>query len=406
MFIVAGVVVSQKFGNGQGSIGFLRGSTGSSTSIYFCPTGAPCYPTTACNAPNIIDPMNRQCEMFDSAKRCCFPPAGTCQSSLNGGCSLAVPCCQTTRTCLVTNIPGPGDAQCKSNPVACAGLGSSCGTFGYPSCCTSPAVCDSVSHTCQNIITCPMGTTCGGSITCGTPPGSACQGVCGATQCCCPPLPKCSNLVDDDSDSLIDLADTGCANASDNDESNASVSTSSSLPNCTFPRTCVSNSPNTNCVPGTSISAAGCSDPPNRCCNQCKLKSDGFCSNDSECCTGPCSTVDFRCGYNTPGGRCSDNNDCQAGYNCTGVAPNKTCTLAPPPPPVTVKQCRKCSFVSSGSPSTTPRCACVTLPNACAGTTARPIAPTGTWMDMSGGFSDLTSCQTDCNGGTRGRTDC
>lgn len=370
MFIVAGVVVSQKYG--QVSSGFLRGSTGTSASIYLCPTGAPCYPTTACNAPNIIDPMNRQCEIFDSAKRCCFPPAGTCQSSLNGGCSLAVPCCQTTQTCLVTNIPGAGDAQCKSNPVACAGLGSSCGTFGYPSCCTSPSVCDSVSHTCQNIITCPMGTACVGSISCGNPPGSSCQGVCGATQCCCPPPTRCSNSSDDDGDSLIDLADTGCSNASDDDETNAS--TSSSLPNCTFPRTCVSSNPAVNCVPGTSISTADCSDPPNRCCNQCKLKSDGFCSNDAECCNGPCSTVDFRCGPNTPGGRCSDNNDCQIGYNCgTGgtcisssscIAENDACTTSGPPccnSPF--KVCR----LSGGSYKCKPPIGCIVDNGFCAG---------------------------------------
>ncbi len=370
MFIVAGIVVNQKYGVSHMSNGALRGSLGlgpnCAVNITSCPgrpgcgAGAQCVSTLiGCQCQNLCREVGQSC--CTAGSTFCCP--GLFWDGASNTC-MAVGACAAPDTC-TTGI-GAGPNQCPAGSTF--GPANGCGIGGVyqgtNGCCTTPPPPPPPPvPTCASPAFCSVSQALctGGSGVWGGANGCAVLGISLSTNGCCT-APQCSNGIDDDGDTLIDNGiDPGCSAATDNDETNAPAPTcaagstckvgigtgtsqcpppSGFVPNgceiggvsvptngcctpppppvCTAPASCTTNAP-TSCPAPSVFMQNGCAiggvvTATNGCCTPppaCKNKGQS-CSSPAECC-GPTCTGSFgnlTCGCAMGGATCSQNTDC------------------------------------------------------------------------------------------------
>lgn len=263
MFIVAGIVVNQKYGVSHMSNGALRGSLGlgpnCAVNITSCPgrpgcgAGAQCVSTLiGCQCQNLCREVGQSCCTAGSTF-CCpglFWDGATNTCQMAGSCAAPASC--------TTGI-GAGPNQCPAGSTF--GPANGCGIAGVHQgtngCCTTPPpppppppiACPPSDICWTTLLNCPTGAP---------PTLPSCSTIAPLAGKCCP-RPQCSDTIENDTDGFIDLADPGCTDAADNDETNviapppAPNCVDTSLPPasrnsciltsfCPYPQTCVPSS--------------------------------------------------------------------------------------------------------------------------------------------------------------------
>ena len=195
--------------------------------------------------------------------------------------------------------PGTPDAECVNYPIECL-RGSDCGADGFIGnnfCSGNDVKRNFIDYTCEN-----PGTR---NSSCSSESENRLIQQCTTTQMCtdgqCITKPQCSDGIDNDNDGLIDMADPGCQNPQDNDETNLPITCSKNL-DCGTDGFIGNNYCSVNGDAVRDFKTFTCSNPgttQSSCSNNISAKLIDDCSASETCSNGQCIQIS-----------CSKNSDC------------------------------------------------------------------------------------------------